>query len=198
LFFSEVLVRRLCCSFVVLAGALCALPPLAARAGTPVLPPVVTTAQRSNDIARLFQQFCLADEPSFDSLQAKAMVMDGARAVDHTEKLGENRQMRQRAWLVLRPSGTYQITAVEGMGATRAVGCEVTAPEGDGADLAQTMALEIGLGAPFKRVAAIGNRGNSVVWNTHFGAHQGKILLSYGAQGAAGASLHLILPNLPK
>ncbi len=162
------------------------------------VPRTAHAADQSTDIARLFQEFCLAEQPSFDGMQAKALIMAGAKAVDHVEKLGDNRDIRQRAWLVARPTGTYQITAVDGVGRSRAVGCEVTSQDGNGADLAQTMALELGLGAPFKRVPAVGSRGNIVMWNKNFGAHEAKILLSYGAQGAEGLSIHLILPNLPK
>jgi hypothetical protein len=151
----------------------------------------------SSDIAQLFQSFCLSDEPSFDSLSAKALIMHGAKAVDHVEPLGNNSNIRQKAWLVVRPTGTYQITAAEGTGKSRAVGCEVTSQLGNGNDLAQTMSTELGLGAPFNRRPAIGNRGNTVVWNKNFGDHQAKIILSYGAQGARGVSLHLLLPNLP-
>jgi hypothetical protein len=186
-FFShEVTVRRYLPYSVFFLASLCAVP----------LP--AYAVDQSTDIAKLFQEFCLSEQPSFDGMQAKALIMAGAKAVDHVENLGENRNMKQRAWLVSRPTGTYQITAVDGVGRSRAVGCEVTSQDGNGVDLAQTMALEIGLGAPFKRVPAVGSRGNTVMWNKNFGAHEAKILLSYGAQGAEGLSIHLILPNLPK
>ncbi len=178
--------RRYSGYLAVLLASLCAVP-RAAHAD-----------DQSSDIAGLFRQFCLSEQPSFENMQAKALLLSGAKAVDHVEKLGDNRNMRQRAWLVLRPTGTYQITAVEGVGASRAVGCEVTSQDGNGVDLAQTMALEIGLGAPFNRVPAVGNRGNTVMWNKSFGAHQAKILLLYGTPGTHTVSLHLLLPNLPK
>ena len=154
----------------------------------------------SSDIAKLFGAFCLEGEPSLASLQARARALEGAIAVDHTVPHGEKRLEHYQAWVVRRGNSMYQITADEGemaAGARRAVACGVTAPEADGADLARTMATELGLGAPFKRVPAIGVNGNSVVWNKYFGTHEAKIHLAYGAQGQMGATIHLFVPNLP-
>lgn len=154
----------------------------------------------SSDIAKLFSAFCLEGEPSLVALQARARALEGAIAVDHTVPHGEKRQEHYQAWVVRRGNSMYQITADEGemaAGARRAVACGVTAPQADGADLARTMATELGLGAPFKRIPAIGVNGNSVVWNKYFGTHEAKIHLAYGAQGQIGATIHLFLPNLP-
>ena len=173
----------------------------AAQAPNARVPFSVSSATETDDIAKLFHDFCLFDQPSFEGMQTQAVVLHGAKAVDHTIPRDNNRKIRQQAWLVARPSGVYQITAIEGdmaSGARRTVGCGVTSEAGNGADVAQALSMAYGLGAPFKRVPALGNVPNSVVWNKNFGPHEAKILLTYGAQGMAGVSVHLILPNLPK
>lgn len=162
--------------------------------------PQILLVSNSSDIAKLFADFCLAGEPSLASLQAHARELEGAMAVDHTVPHGDKRHEHYQAWVVRRGNSMYQLTADEGemaAGARRAVACGVTAPDADGADLARTMATELGLGAPFKRIPAIGVSGNSVVWNKYFGSREAKIHLAYGAQGQVGATIHLILPNLP-
>jgi len=154
----------------------------------------------SSDAAKLFADFCLAGEPSLASLQSRARELEGAIAVDHTVPHGDKRHEHYQAWVVRRGNSMYQLTADEGemaAGARRAVACGVTAPDADGADLARTMATELGLGAPYKRVPAIGVNGNSVVWKKYFGSLEAKIHLAYGAQGQIGSTIHLILPNLP-
>ena len=154
----------------------------------------------SSDVTRLFRDFCLAAEPaSLEILQAQARELEGAIAVDHTVPHGENRQEHYQAWVVRRGNSMYQITADEGemaAGAKRAVACGVTAPQADGADVARTMATELGLGAPIKRVPAIGVAGNAVFWHKDFGSHQATIRVAWGAQGQSGATIHMILPNL--
>ncbi len=177
----------------------------AGAAPAPVLdklqPLGANAATETDDIAKLFHDFCLFQQPSFEGMQAQAVVLHGAKAVDHTIPRDNNRTIHQQAWLVLRPSGVYQITAIEGdmaSGARRTVGCGVTAQTGKGDEIAQALSMAYGLGAPFKRVPAVGNTPNSVVWNKNFGPHEAKILLTYGAEGMAGVSVHLILPNLPK
>ncbi len=178
-----------------IVAALVAVASLPAHGATPS-----QVVSNSSDVAKLFADFCLAGEPSLGSLQVRARELGGAMAVDHTVPHGEKRHEHYQAWVVRRGNGMYQITADEGemaAGARRAVACGLTAPEADGADLARTMATELGLGAPFKRIPAIGVSGNSVVWNKYFGSHEAKILLAYGAQGKMGSTIHLILPNLP-
>ncbi len=171
----------------------------AARHPAGASPPMALVSD-SSDVARLFADFCLAEEPSLASLQVRAHALKAAIAVDHTVPHGENRHEHYQAWVVRRGNSMYQLTADEGemaVGSKRAVACGVTAPDADGADLARTMATELGLGAPARRVPAIGVGGDSVVWHRNFGSHQANIRLAYGAQGQAGATIHLILPNLP-
>ncbi len=177
--------------------AMVGLAPLAGRS-LRAAPPMNLTSD-SGDAARLFAEFCLAEQPSLASLQARARALEGAIAVDHTVPHGD-RQEHYQAWVVRRGITMYQLTADEGQmrqGAKRAVACGLTAPQADGADLARTMATTLGLGAPARRIPAIGVAGNAVVWNKYFGTHQGNIRLAYGAQGQVGATIHLILPDLP-
>ena len=154
----------------------------------------------SSDIAKLFADFCLAAEPSLASLQVRAHDLGGAIAVDHTVPHGDKRQEHYQAYVVRRGNSMYQLTADEGqmpVGDKRAVACGVTAPDADGADLARTMATELGLGAPLKRVQAVGLAGNSVMWKKSFGTDEATIRLAWGAEPQTGATIHLILPNLP-
>ncbi len=188
-------------AIVIAAAGIAPAPVRAAPAPIASGPSAVPAANEADDIARLFHDFCLTEQPSFEGMQAEALALHGAKAVDHTIPRDNHRTIRQQAWLVMRPSGMYQIAAIDGdmaSGAKRTVGCGVTSESGNGADVAQALSMEFGLGAPFKRLPALGNTPNSVVWNKNFGTHEAKVLLTYGAEGMAGVSVHLILPNLPK
>ncbi len=183
-------------ALLIISGLTCqALAGSAALANAPV-----KFVSDSSDVAKLFAAFCLSEEPSLALLEAKARALEGAIAVDHTVPHGEKGQEHYEAWLVRRGNSMYQLTADEerfAAGKKRAVACGVTAPQADGADLAQMMATGLGLGAPTKRIPAIGVAGNSVFWNKSFGSNQARIHLAYGAQGQAGATIHMILADRP-
>ncbi len=156
---------------------------------------------QSSEVAKLFATFCLSSQPTMVVLQERAKQIEATKQTDKTVPLGANRSLHQATWLVRGPSGIYQIIAMQSdmaSGPNQSVGCGVSAPRANGNDLAQTLATEAGLGGPVKRVDASGDNGNSVVWNRQFGTKQARVLLSYGKPNVPGASIHMILSDVPK
>jgi hypothetical protein len=165
-----------------------------------LLPAAAHADAKSSEISKLFQDFCLSAQPSMSTMQAKAASLGGTPQTDRTVPRGQNRSLHEQTWLARRAAGIYQLTAMQGSmaaGPNHVVGCGITAPDANGADLAQTLATEAGLGAPARRLDPSGDKGASIVWNKAFGPNQAKILVSYGAPNRPGASIHMILPNLP-
>ena len=158
-------------------------------------------ASNTAELTGIFQDFCLAQQPDLAGMEKKAADLHGTQQTDQTINTGPGRSLHQETWMVRRSDVLYQLTAMAGdaaAGPYRAVGCGVTAGEADGPALVQSLDTVAGLGPPDRHVPGNGQQGDSVAWTKLFGLNSGHVLLSYGGALTTGASLHLVLPKLPK
>jgi hypothetical protein len=121
--------------------------------------------ERSAELLKSFQTFCVPGPPDFDAIDAKAMAMNLSVRKDVGTPRQPGKFAHSKEWLVSLPSGVHELVAGEGRGANGEIAsCGVGAEDVYGEDMRQEIVSVMKLDAPLRQIPSADGTQRVTTW----------------------------------